>query len=126
MMALSTLKGRSSRFSRAAIVAYLEARRRKRAALDVPTGPAVPAAPINLDAVDGLSDVYLSWEDVSDNEDGFRIYRNGVAIGETGPGENVFDDSTVVLHGQYTYSVTAFNAAGESAHSRSVDIEVGA
>jgi hypothetical protein len=79
-----------------------------------------------LDAVDGISDVYLSWEDVSDNEDGFRIYRNGVVIGEVGAGENVFDDSTVVLHGQYTYSVTAFNGAGESAHSHSVDIEVGA
>jgi hypothetical protein len=62
---------------------------------------------------------------VSDNEDGFRIYRNGVVIGEVGAGVNVYDDPAVVLGGQYTYSVTAFNAVGESAHSHSVDITVG-
>ena len=55
-----------------------------------------------------------------------QVLPSSMAIGEVGAGVNVFDDSTVVLHGQYTYSVTAFNGAGESAHSHSVDIEVGA
>ena len=86
----------------------------------------VPAAPSNI----GLSEVYyvwcpdgdcphwvLGWNDNSDNESGFRIYANGTLVGsaaanETGAG---VDDVIEGREGTVCFTVSAFNAAGESA-----------
>jgi len=86
----------------------------------------VPTAPSNI----GLSEVYyvwcpdgdcphwvLGWDDNSDNESGFRIYANGTLVGsaaanETGAG---VDDVIEGREGTLCFTVSAFNAAGESA-----------
>lgn len=59
----------------------------------------------------------LMWQDTSDNENGFRIYRGAgrevYLIGEVGPGVTRFVDSHAPPGS--CYIVTAYNAAGESA-----------
>lgn len=58
----------------------------------------------------------LSWQDTSENEDGFRIYRisndDKKIIAEVGPNVTRYIDKGAPLNSCYV--VTAFNAAGES------------
>ena len=58
----------------------------------------------------------LSWQDTSNNEDGFRIYRitgdQKQVIGEVGPNVTSYIDGQAPRDACYV--VTAFNAAGES------------
>jgi hypothetical protein len=58
----------------------------------------------------------LSWQDTSNNEDGFRIYRSSGdqkrIIGEVGPNVTRYIDNQAPPNACYV--VTAFNAAGES------------
>src|SRR5262245_40390851 len=60
--------------------------------------------------------VKLHWEDTSDNEKGFRIYRitpeGKTKIGEVGANVTTYIDKTAVSNACYV--VTAFNSAGES------------
>ncbi len=62
--------------------------------------------------------VTLSWNDPSDNELGFRIYRDDTMVTELPPNskkfsENITADSTDTI----SYSVTSFNAVGESSRA---------
>ena len=64
----------------------------------------------------------LTWQDRSDNEDGFRVDRgdNGAALREIARvGANVatWRDETVARGGSYCYEVRAYNAAGLSTPS---------
>jgi len=64
-------------------------------------------------------DVSVSWNDNSDNENGFRIYNNASGsyerIGTTGPGTTSFTDTSKDLSDTYTcYRVRAYNQFGES------------
>ena len=58
----------------------------------------------------------LSWQDTSENEDGFRIYRiannEKRIIAEVGPNVTQYVDQNAPAGACYV--VTAFNAAGES------------
>lgn len=58
----------------------------------------------------------LSWQDTSQNEDGFRIYRitndQKEVIAEVGPNVTRFVDKEAPRNSCYV--VTAFNAVGES------------
>jgi hypothetical protein len=58
----------------------------------------------------------LSWQDTSQNEDGFRIYRiindQKEVIAEVGPNVTRFVDKDAPRNSCYV--VTAFNAVGES------------
>ena len=67
----------------------------------------------------GKSTAYLKWEDTSDNEDGFRIYRltskDTKRVGEVGPNVTSYIDKDAVKGSCYV--VSAFNAAGESSPS---------
>jgi hypothetical protein len=58
----------------------------------------------------------LSWQDTSENEDGFRIYRitndQKKIIAEVGPNVTRYVDKEAPRNSCYV--VTAFNAAGES------------
>ena len=58
----------------------------------------------------------LSWQDTSENEDGFRIYRiasnEKKIIAEVGPNITQYTDPNAPPGA--CYIVTAFNAAGES------------
>jgi titin len=80
----------------------------------------VPASPSGLSvAAVSASSTSLSWTDASANETGFRIYRstNNIVFdecGEVASGVTSWNDSGLRPLSQYYYSVTAFNAAGES------------
>jgi hypothetical protein len=77
-----------------------------------------PSPPANLRAQiaqDGQA-VHLTWEDRSENEDAFRVYRQDVeaSIGLVPADSHLFVDRTVACGKTYRYGVTAFNAAGSS------------
>ncbi len=72
-----------------------------------------PSAPTNLAAsVISSSQINLSWDPSTDNVGvvGYHVSRNNTQIGTTATPN--FSDSTVVPGVQYTYSVSAFDAAG--------------
>lgn len=83
----------------------------------------IPLAPSNLSVKTsfkkGDAKLYLSWDDVSDNEDGFVIHRsdNGtdfVRIDSVMMDETTFVDEDLDNTAKYYYKVTAYNNAGES------------
>ncbi len=79
------------------------------------TGQAQPNFPRNLNLTPlSSSEIRLRWNDNSDNEDGFRIYRNGTEVATVGPNKTMYTDTGLVGNRSYTYSVSAFNDSGES------------
>jgi len=78
-----------------------------------------PTAPGGLTGVaKSATQVDLSWTDNSNNETGFRIFRNGVELTpspKVGAGVTTFSDTGVICGTTYTYTVKAVNAAGDSA-----------
>ncbi|USZ75744.1 hypothetical protein NGM07_00085 [Halorussus vallis] len=86
------------------------------------TYSAPPAAPSNLAASATADDVSLSWDDNSNNEDGFRIERahDGSGFSEiatVNAGVTTYDDPNVLDGELYTYRVRAYNASGTSSYS---------
>ncbi len=80
----------------------------------------VPGRPGNLhytyECSGGSVSVVLSWNDSSDNEKGFHVYRFDQLIADLPPNSTTYTDSTPVLSGStLQYNVTAYNDAGESA-----------
>jgi hypothetical protein len=69
------------------------------------------AQPGNVIAADGESNnqVRISWENRSNNADGFRIYRDGKEIGSTVLAATVFNDIDAIPGKLYKYQVTAYN-----------------
>jgi hypothetical protein len=67
----------------------------------------------------GAINVTLSWTDVADNEDGYRIYRDGNKVADLAADSTSYTE-TVPGSGTYTYKIAAFNAAGESPSEISV------
>ena len=62
--------------------------------------------------------VTLSWSDQSDNEIGFRIYRDDTLAIELPPNSNKFSETITVDTTQtVSYSVTSFNSVGESSRA---------
>ena len=55
--------------------------------------------------------VQLVWIDASDNEEGFRIYRDGNLIATKGAGKQEHNDFPA-YGGPYVYIIEAFNAHG--------------
>lgn len=77
-----------------------------------------PAAPSNCVASDNLCDkVRICWQDNSNNEDGFKIYRNGSYIGGVGANVTCYDDNTASPGVTYSYCVKAYNECDESSQS---------
>lgn len=80
-----------------------------------------PAAPAQLSLGNGVCNgneykVELIWQDQADNEDGYRIYRDGSQIAELGPDSQSYTDEPPGS-GPYTYGVEAFNQSGASARA---------
>ncbi len=76
---------------------------------------APPSAPTGLSAtVMSSSEIDLAWQASNDNVAvaGYTIYRNGTAVGTTGPGTLVYADAGLGHGFTYTYTVTAYDAAG--------------
>ena len=87
----------------------------------------LPAAVLLILSGGGLCSAFagqltLSWNDNSDNEDGFKIERSfdGASyaeIGTTGADVSTYVDSSVVDDQDYTYRVKAYNLYGDSGYS---------
>jgi hypothetical protein len=76
-----------------------------------------PARPVQLtyksSCSDGFAKVRLSWVDASDNEEGFRIYRNSKMLVQLPANTDSVLDAILRGGGKYNYTVVAFNIAGE-------------
>jgi hypothetical protein len=84
--------------------------------LGVPTGdtqpPTVPAGLAATSVASGS--VSLSWNASSDDVGvtGYTVYRNGTLYGTTGSSATTYTDTTVAPSTSYSYTVDAFDAAG--------------
>ena len=87
--------------------------------------PKTPSPPTNVVSKAGPGYVTVTWEDKSDNETGFIIYRTPASdttlttqqspkVGEVGPDTTTFIDTNVDIEISYSYEVTANSEAGES------------
>ena len=81
-------------------------------------GSSPPATPSNLNAntVDHDS-IDLDWNDNSDNEDGFKIYRNGTHIATVGANVESYTNNGLSCNTTYSYYVKAYNENGDSGAS---------
>jgi hypothetical protein len=93
------------------------------ASLTVNSVVTVPAAPTNLSATSGDSQLSLTWSP-SSGATSYNIYRSTSSGGETlltnGVGSTSFTDTGLSNGTTYYYQVTAVNSAGESARSGQV------
>ena len=85
-----------------------------------------PTTPTGLTATSvTASAVALSWTASTDNVGvaGYTVYRNGTAVGTTGGTSTAYTDSTVAPATSYSYTVDAFDGAGNhSAQSVSLPV----
>jgi hypothetical protein len=84
-----------------------------------PPAPVAPAAPSNLQITSSVCDggglsVTLSWADNSDNEDGFRLYRDGGLVDTLGANSTSYNANAPHKNSAYTFEVEAFNGVGSS------------
>ncbi len=61
--------------------------------------------------------VSLHWSDNSDNEDGFKVYRDNIVIATVGINVTIYQDTGLKPSTTYQYVVKAYNQAGESGAS---------
>ncbi len=88
----------------------------------VPSGNA-PSAPASLNASYSGTAVNLTWTASAGSVAGYRVYRDGAQIGESG--QTSYADAAVTSGATYSYTVTAFDGAGaESDPSNVVPITV--
>jgi fibronectin type 3 domain-containing protein len=72
--------------------------------------------------------INLTWTDNATNEAGFRVYRSSdggatwSVLVQLGANVGNYVDSSVAASRTYSYRVTAFNGAGESAFSNTATI----
>lgn len=101
------------------------------ASASTPPSPATPAAPSELLAVQGANPgLSLTWQDNSNNESSFRVYRstNGTAftlIGTVGANNNAFTDPNATALTVYYYYVAGVNSSGEGAKSNTLQVKAG-
>ncbi len=89
----------------------------------------LPADPAAMTAsVITSSRIDLTWTDLSDNEDGFRVERcsgigcsSFVEIVALPAGTTAYSNTGLTINTFYTYRVRAFNAAGTSAYATPID-----
>jgi fibronectin type 3 domain-containing protein len=89
------------------------------------TPPTVPAG--LTAAVVGSTKVNLAWNASTDNVGvtGYTVYRNGAALTTVGASVLTYSDSAVTQATNYTYSIDAFDAAGNhSAQSAPAPVHV--
>ncbi len=81
-------------------------------------GGGIPSAPSDLTATaQSSSSIVLSWTDNSNNETGFKIYRDGELISTTSANVTSYTDTGLSSSTTYSYYVKAYNDSGLSAAS---------
>ncbi|MBU0476921.1 hypothetical protein KKB68_02875, partial [Patescibacteria group bacterium] len=81
----------------------------------------LPSVLSNLSvATSSSSAISLSWNDNSDNETGFKIYRNEVLITTTSADSTSYSDAGLKASTFYSYYVKATNDRGDSSASETV------
>jgi hypothetical protein len=79
-----------------------------------------PAAPGNLHynyfcTLAGQMTTDLTWTDRADNEQGYRVFRNGTLIATLPANATSFSETiSININDTFTYSVGSFNTAGSS------------
>src|SRR5438309_9535385 len=88
------------------------------------TPPVPPSTPTGLNATSVASTrVALAWSPSTGSVAGYTVYRDGSAIGTTGPNTTTFLDQNVTRATTYGYSVDAFDLANDhSARSASLTV----
>ncbi|MBA4150595.1 MAG: fibronectin type III domain-containing protein [Verrucomicrobia bacterium] len=89
----------------------------------------VPPSPFILALQATATYLHLSWADLAQNEEGFRIYRKAYddpfeVVAEVLADQTEFYDGNVEMGIIYTYYLVAFTSAGESAPSNEVSGEL--
>jgi len=80
-----------------------------------PPGPTPPERPGNLTSrALSETEIEITWDDNSANEEGFRVYRNGVDIATLESNKTSYLDTELAPKSSYSYEVAAFNRSGES------------
>ena len=101
-----------------------------RAAVPIPAPPSNLAATVTTST--GFGDlvwhnVSLTWNDNSDNEDGFVVQRspafliNWTTLATLAPNTESYTNAMLTTSGKYLYRVRAFNEFGDSAYSNVVE-----
>jgi uncharacterized protein YccT (UPF0319 family) len=100
-----------------AVKAYNQAGESQAATCSVST-PAPPSAPTNLITVTISQDAAtLSWTDNSDNEEGFKIYRDSNLVANVSVNVITYEDTGLQAATDYRYLVKAYNEIGETQSS---------
>jgi hypothetical protein len=90
--------------------------------------PLAPTPPANLQAISQtctvdhsqksvrhISEFHLTWEDMSNNEEGFHVYRDGILVAEVPADKTDVVDKVIRRNIRtYFYYVAAYNEVGES------------
>ncbi len=80
----------------------------------VEKAPSAPAVPTSLAAkAVSASEIELSWIDNADNEDGFKVYRDGSVVATLEVNATGYKDSGLLPETNYFYTVSAFNNVAE-------------
>ena len=88
-----------------------------------------PTAPTALHSLCATAMVVgLQWTGSKDNNQvaGYRVSRNGTVIGTVARAQSSYSDITVTPSSNYTYEVTAFDTAGNTAASGSLPVTTAA
>jgi hypothetical protein len=92
-----------------------------------PPAPSAPSKPKNFKAEGSATSINFSWKDNSTDENGFRIYQEGVSApiasvnANTGTGGMSYNWSGLACGFKAKFSIRAFNNNGESDSSDSKD-----
>lgn len=77
-----------------------------------------PEAPSALSTSSvSYEEVSLYWQDNANNEDGFRVYRNGSPVATLGSNVTTYRDQGLSYATYYSYTVSAYNELGQSPHT---------
>jgi hypothetical protein len=79
------------------------------------TSKTPPFAPSGVESkAISCAEIQIKWQDNSNNETGFRIYRNGVMVGEVSRNVEEYVDRNLKYATEYRYYILAYNPAGDS------------
>lgn len=83
----------------------------------------LPDTPTNLTfSTPNNTQVRLNWSHSGNNVNGFRIYRNGMAVNTVSAGSRTYLDTGISCNTNYTYHVVAYQGSIESSPSNEVSI----